>query len=116
MTLPLNPAMLEAAYEYLRATPPFSSWNLPDGEDVKFQVLRTRRIYADYYRHKGKHIIRLTGKCGHTATLLVSMAHEMIHLHHKHAGIPMPGDGHGTAFKKHAARVCKYHGFDPQCF
>jgi len=34
MTLPLTPATLTAAYEFLRTTPPFKGWKLPHADEV----------------------------------------------------------------------------------
>ena len=116
MTLPLNPEILEQAYEYVRATPPFCKWNLPDGEDVVFRVVwdPTRRGW--YNKIKGRHVIAVSSRCtGHTSSLIETMAHEMIHLHQESAGMEN-GAQHNAAFLKLAAQVCKVHGFDPKLF
>ena len=36
----LTPGILEAAYEFLRTTPPFKGWKLPSGVDITFRVIK----------------------------------------------------------------------------
>jgi hypothetical protein len=116
MTLPLTPDTLRAAYDYLAATPPFSRWNMPEGEDVMFEVVRSPRIFACYDKTGDKHRIRVSRRTvGHTHTLMVTMAHEMIHLHEQSSGMATASQ-HTKAFWKLAALVCKFHGFDLKAF
>lgn len=116
MTLPLNREVLESAYEFLKTTPPFKSWNLPEGEDMRFHVVRTPNPIAFYRRESGKHAISVSSACvGHTATLVQVIAHEMIHLHEALIGLESAAQ-HGKSFHQFASRVCKFHGFDPKGF
>lgn len=116
MTLPLTPEILRAAYDFLAVTPPFNKWNLPEGEDVAFQVMRSTVLHGSYDQETGRHRIRISGNThGHTASLLVTLAHEMIHLHEQQAGMATTAQ-HTAAFRKLAERVCKFHGFDPKMF
>src|SRR6266849_10948867 len=82
MTLPLTPEMLEAAYAYLRATPPFDKWKLPEPEDVKFTVSKVKGDYGAYRWDGKQHTITMSSKMvGYTSTLMKYMAHEMIHMY-----------------------------------
>lgn len=118
MSLPLTPEVLRQAYEYLASTPPFDKWNLPAGEDVMFKVTRSRAEYGYYEKDKrGRHVIAVSvGKNGQTSTLMVTMAHEMVHLHQGHARGFRCSAEHDAAFHKYAAQVCKVHGFDQKWF
>lgn len=120
MTLPLTSEMMVAAYEYLRITPPFDKWNMPEAEDVLFKVARTRHKQGWYQWDGKRHTITGSqGKVGYTLTLIVLMAHEMIHLHLEETGMESrarSNDTHNAAFRKFAAQVCKVHGFDPKAF
>lgn len=119
MTLPLTPETLEAAYEYLRTTPPFLRWNLPEGEEVKFKVGRRSSEFARYQWDGKKHTITVSSaSIGQTSTLIEKMAHEMIHLHLEERGMESRGteNTHSMAFRKFAAIVCKRHGFDVKAF
>jgi hypothetical protein len=114
MTLPLTPDLLRASYNFLRATPPFKSWGLPPGEGVKFRVTRSRKTQGDHLLLNGAHTIRVSCvKVGYTASLLALMAHEMVHVVCDREGVRSE---HGASFKKRAATVCRYHGFDPAEF
>ena len=114
MTLRLTPEMLAAAYDFLRTTEPFRNWKLPEGEEVGFHILKTRNHSADYSFENGVHLIRVSAaRNGHTASLLATIGHEMIHLRQQQIG----DRGHHTVkFAKMAARVCRAHGFDINTF
>jgi hypothetical protein len=120
MTLPLTPETLAASYEYLRTTPPFSKWNLPDAEDVKFSVGKALDCFAHYQWDGTRHTITVSSRAtGYTMTLITSMSHEMVHLHLWETKQESKRSGprhHNAAFKRYAAQVCKYHGFDPKAF
>lgn len=111
MTLRLTPDILRAAYDYLRETRPFCNWNLPEGEDVKFKVVRNR-LYGYSVDFK-QEIAVSTYRVGRTDILMETLAHEMIHLHLDRFGVKSQ---HGKAFHKAAAQVCREHGFDPKRF
>lgn len=116
MTLRLTPDMLAAGYDFLRETEPFKAWKLPPAEEVGFAVLRTKRHFADFGVENGVPMIRVSeGRHGHIATLLGSIAHEMIHLHQWRKRLDRGGD-HNQDFHRRAARVCAIQGFDPKTF
>lgn len=112
----LTTGMLSAAYDLLRQTRPFDKWALPDSEEVRFAVLRTRRKFGDCDTKSA--LIRLSS-AQHTrlSGVLATMAHEMVHLHMQEAGARKDSSRHGPAFKRLAAQVCRYHPeFDPVGF
>ena len=118
--LPLSEEMLEAAYEYLRTTPPFNKWNLPDGEDIRFHVVRARDCFAKYQRDGDLHHISVSiSSVAHSDTLIEKMAHEMVHLHLELTGSESKSKSpsiHNAAFRKYATRICQIHGWDPKGF
>lgn len=118
--LPLTVEMLEAAYTYLKTTPPFNKWKLPPGGDVKFTVGRALDSFACYQWDGNRHTITVSqNSVAYTSTLMNSMAHEIIHLHLWATNQESKRSGpryHNAAFKRYAARVCKHHGFDPKAF
>lgn len=120
MSLPLTSETLAAAYDYLRTTPPFSRWNLPEAEDVKFIVGRSRDCFAHYQWDGVRHTITVSSNAvAHTSTLINSLAHECIHLHLWATKQESKRSGprhHNAAFRRYAAQVCKIHGFDPKAF
>ena len=116
MTLPLTPDMLHGAYEYLRTTPPFKGWRLPDADEVEFNITTSKDTMGSHqtYTADNSHIVSVSGTLvGHSLTLLVTVAHEMVHM--RQWRLRKRCD-HGPEFVRLAARVCKYHGFDPRGF
>lgn len=120
MTLPLTKEMLAAAYDFLQTTPPFCRWNLPHSEDVKFSVGKFRQDFASYRWDGKQHTIRMSANAiAHTNTLFRYLAHEVIHMHLEETGTESRTGGedtHNAAFKRYAAQVCRYHGWDPKAF
>ena len=119
--LPLSKETIAGAYEYLVTTPPFNEWNMPDASDISFRVMRRRDESACIYRwREGKQIkyqIGVSSGCvGHTMTLMVSVAHEMLHLHMDITGMSKSVAEHNAAFWQIADEICQIHGFDPQSF
>ncbi|OFX03269.1 MAG: hypothetical protein A3E78_12080 [Alphaproteobacteria bacterium RIFCSPHIGHO2_12_FULL_63_12] len=112
MTLPLTPATLEAAYDFLRAMPPFSRWGLPPGDEIRFRVTSDPEAMGWHSVDKDGHCIDISGeKVGHLVTLMKTMAHEMIHLRQDELGLKRT---HGKGFAALAHQVSKVHGFDPK--
>lgn len=114
MTLRLTPDMLAAGYDFLRTTAPFSRWRLPEAEELGFHVVRQASLSADFGVEEGIPFIRVSeANNGHTATLLASLAYEMIHLRQHLTG---DRELHGPRFRRMAALICATHGFDPKIF
>ncbi len=118
----LTPETLRAAYAYLDATPPFNGWNLPDPEDVEFRVTQKSRTHGETHTvilggTKFKFKIDISGKKhNHTASLILTMAHEMVHVHQRYNKINLTRSTHGKDFMALAKEVCDAHGFDPGQF
>ena len=112
----LTPDMMEAGYEYLRLTPPFRAWRMPDGDEVDFHVLKTPRIHGDCGFHNGRIFIRLSiALVGCTNNLHSVMAHEMIHGEQFRRRSRSRGD-HDAFWHRAADRACAFHGFDRKTF
>lgn len=119
MSLVLTPAILEAAYEFLRVCPPFKAWRLPPADDVEFHVIARPDREGEYTRYCGTddHIIGISGKrIGHTSSLIIAMAHEMIHLKQARAKTETKGAEHNAEFGVLSKRVCRIHGWDEKVF
>jgi hypothetical protein len=112
----MTPDTLRACYNFLNETLPFSRWNLPDGDDIDFRVVRDAGRFG-WYRFDGtRHVIAISATCvGHTDTLIRTMAHELVHLYEEHSGACSRTD-HGPTFRAYAKQICKHHGFDPRAF
>lgn len=121
MTLRLTVEMLERCYDFLSHTQPFDDWNMPDAQDVEFRVVKTPELRG-WYRNKGsarrpKHVIAVSQNViGHSHSLILVMAHEMIHLHQAQSKMETAGVQHNAAFNYLAQQVCERHGFDPKLF
>jgi len=107
--LRLTPELLSRCYALLRETKPFCRWALPSAAQVRFSVLRTYALWADYQLKDGEHHIRASqSRHSRLETLLASMAHEMVHLRLETSGCRDRSD-HGPHFRRLARQVCKHH-------
>ena len=115
--IPLKPEHCAAAYDFLRAFPPFDKWRMPPVEAVVFRVrCLPERAYGEYIAENGVHIITLSSLViSQPSTLLRTLAHEMIHLKQNVDGEETKAE-HNASFKRHAARVSRLHGYDPREF
>jgi hypothetical protein len=117
MSLVFTRDTLRAAYNFLCETPPFDRWNLPDGEEVEFVVIKSKTDAGWHKIENGKDYIACSSETiGRTHSLIELMAHEMVHLHQRRIGTETPGTVHNRAFKLLAAQVCRNHGYDPKLF
>jgi hypothetical protein len=109
----ITPEILEAAYNYLKATPPVISWKLPDPDDIEFHVARTKTWYGWCDpSEEGGYIIKISEKLvSTTPTLIRVMAHEMIHVKQYITKIKRH---HNDQFRRDWAKIARYHGFDPK--
>ena len=112
--LHLTPEILRAAYEYLRACPPFNRWKLPQADEVEFHVTRHTDRRGDCEATVDGHCVRISAALiGRTSSLMETLAHEMIHVRLDRKGVR---SHHGRDFQRCAAQVCRYHGFDLKLF
>jgi hypothetical protein len=118
----LTKDVLRAAYAYLAETEPFVGWNLPDAEDVEFKVTQKSRVQGEMHTYvvgdnAFKFRIDVSDiKHNHTFSLMMTMAHEMVHVHQRRNCINLTAKAHGQDFMVLAAEVCAAHGFDPGQF
>ena len=117
MTLRLTPDIIEAAYNFIKATLPFSRWKLPSADEIEFHVGRAQ-IYGCHSHEGGtKHRIMVSeGKVGRTLSLIATIAHECIHLYQAENGLETKNTEHNADFHKRAKRICALHGYDPKLF
>ena len=116
MSLPLTPNRVAAVYEMLRSFPPFSGWVLPEADEVKFTVNRHHNWMASHQGGPTQHICVSVHLVGHMDTLVRVVAHEMVHMRQYLAREETPASTHNADFRKKAAVICKYFGFDPRLF
>lgn len=112
MRFQLTPTLMENTYDYLCKTPPFSRWKLPEADDVEFHVTQSL-VFGDHYMVGDQHVLRMsTRRTGCSNILILTMAHEMVHVS---LGWSEKAE-HGKEFRRRAKQVCDFHGFDLKSF
>ena len=114
MPIALNVEMLAHCYDMIAATPVMARLNLPPSEDIKFHIIKKRDRFAHHQVKNGVHQIAISSRfVGSFMTLVMTMCHEMIHVHQHEAKLPRD-DGKG--FQKMADKICKQLEFDRLIF
>ena len=109
----LTPKRLRAVYGMLLAFPPFSRWKMPEPEEVDFVVLRGKELCGEWTLDDPTHQIRISKpRHAHFINVVMTMAHEMVHLHQYEARTYNDDDPHNEAFHTAAAQICEIFGFD----
>lgn len=109
----LTHQILESGYEFLRTTPPMRGWRLPHADEVEFKVSQ-RNLHGEYTWPP--HRIEISAaRHNHTNTILMSLAHEMVHLFQSIHKLDK-GREHNEDFFERAALICRYHGWDKATF
>ena len=112
----LSPETLEACYDLLRTVPPYKRWRLPPGNEIEFKVSIQRHLLGAHTktRHYKEHTIIISAaRNRHLATVLRTMAHEMIHLYQAHYNRETAGASHNEDFWRCKEKAGRLLGFDP---
>lgn len=111
----LTPQVLRAAYSLLVSTRPFNRWKMPDASKIKFEVRPLKKVFADHLFERDRHIIRVSAQnITQLSTLLIVLAHEMVHI--RVSALNPKAGGHGALWNRLADQVCRWHGFDRGAF
>ena len=114
MSLPLDVDVLRSCYNFIISTKPFIDFNLPDGDDITFKIVKSKRYCGWHEQVGGEDIIAISDRFpGPTQELLKTMAHEVLHLIQTQLDMPR---GHGKVFKEWAKQICEVHGCDVREF
>ncbi len=112
MGLPLTKETLKAAYDLLLLTPPFKRWKMPPSSAINFSITRSINSRGSA---TGMDKIDISSRnIGRLDNLLMTMAHEMVHIYNHVKGHTRAA--HGKEFQRCADMICKHHGFDRQMF
>lgn len=121
MALKLTPDMISAAYDFLRETAPFKGWRLPHSDEIGFHVVPDPNTIADFVLEQDNSMhIRVSVHNFHTVTLIMTVAHEMVHMYQCMHKLAKNGNKmalvHNADFKRRAKRICAIHGWDESLF
>lgn len=112
----LTPKIIENIYSMLYCVEPFSTWELPLPEEIKFIVDIDPEVMGTYcytddedYAHT---ITISSARCGHLDTVIRTMAHEMIHASRWNT-VTHAWTKHDKTFRNRAKSVSLELGFDP---
>ena len=112
----ITPQHCVATYDFLRQLKPFDRWKLPESDAIVFHI---RNIIGTHgkYQHDGKeHNITISSALVDSpASLIDTMAHEMIHLYQEIRGTDNKSQ-HNAEFRRLSVQVCKEFLLDRKRF
>ncbi len=111
--VPVTDATVEAVYKCLLKFPPFDKWKLP--ARMNFAVDHLVSKWADYDPNT-KTIRVSSAKVSTFQSLVLAVAHEIVHAHQDALGRLPDKNPHNNQFGKLARQVCKHLGYDPANF
>ena len=109
----LTPSIIRNLYSAIYCCHPFTKWNMPLPEEIKWVVDNDETIMGSYLYDDGEkweHTITISSaKCGHLYTVIRVLCHECIHMsrHKTHRWTH-----HDKEFRRRAAVISKEMGFD----
>jgi hypothetical protein len=115
MSFPLRPEHLAIIYDMLRAMPPFKGWKLPESDSVVFKTPMRKDVSGEYNDTLPHTITVSSARHSHFNSILLTLAHEMVHMADNVAGESCKSQ-HSAAFNKKAKKVCKLFGWDERNF
>lgn len=115
MSFPLDPRHVAAMYDCLRALPPFDKWKLPESDEIEFRTPARADVFGEFLDGEPRIITISSARHSHTFTVMLTLAHEMIHLKQALEKTDNKNQ-HNADFKKLAKRVCSLNGWDYKAF
>lgn len=112
-----TPETLSAAWDFLRTIEPIKSWKLPPAEEVEFRITRNKHTLGEHttYKWTKEHIVWISSVCvSHCDTLLMVLAHEMVHAAMAETG--KNSTVHNRSFYERSEPLCLAMGWDPKAF
>ena len=106
---------MAAVYDCLRAFPPFSRMKLPAADAIEFHVTRHTDRFGHYTRVQRSEQHELAVSTRHVGawdTLVLTVAHEMIHLYQGVKKSDNSNTQHNAEFRKIARQVCRRFAWD----
>ena len=83
---------------------------------MEFRVIKDKTCYGWYNVENGKHVIAISeAKNGLLNTVLMTVAHEMVHMI-QHRNCTLTNNHHDRTFHRLAKKVCDIHGWDQKLF
>jgi len=110
----LTSAIIKNLYSAIYCTTPFTRWDMPLPEQVKFIVDQDPEVMGTYLYDDGEkyeHVITISAKkCGHLSTVIRVLAHEAIHMSRWKT---QKWSHHDAEFRRRTKIVSDELGFDP---
>lgn len=96
---------------------PFKQWKLPDADKVKIRTVLANDKLGEWRFENKQHWISINDRyIGSSYSLLITLAHEMVHMAQYILKKETPNTEHNKDFYKKLKIVAKYHGFDSKWF
>tara|TARA_R110000822_G_scaffold263048_5_gene387389 strand:+ start:119 stop:472 length:354 start_codon:yes stop_codon:yes gene_type:complete len=112
----ITPDILENMYATIYCCYPYTKWNMPLPEQIKFEVSDDPTVHGTYIYDDGEkfeHIITISrATCGHFMTVFRTLAHEAVHMSRwNHVGEKWLH--HDKVFRQRCKMVANELGLDP---
>jgi len=117
MSIALHQSMPESAYKLLSLTRPFHRWKMPPSSALRFVVCKYTPNVGELEFDGSNITLRVSQtRNGQLSSLLITVAHEMLHLRLLKMGLANWEQHDTKAWKRGVNLICSAHGWDSKCF
>lgn len=113
----LNEKFIHGLYVAFLKAPPFCNLMMPDPEQVFCYIVDDKGLHGAMHKGRGHYQIHISkATMHHLDNTIMTLLHEMVHLHFSFRGYADSYHTHDVKFKRLASKVCDIYHFDKGVF
>jgi len=108
---------IHALYCAFLKSPPFNQLLMPEPEEVYVFIIDDKKIHGGMAKDRHYYQIHISkATCEHLNNVIMTLLHEMVHIHFLFRGDKDSYKKHDLKFKRLGNRICKIYKFDKGTF
>jgi hypothetical protein len=108
---------IHALYCAFLKAPPFNQLLMPEPEEVYCYITDDKTIHGGMAKDRHYYQIHISkATCEHLNNVIMTLLHEMVHVHFLYRGDKVTYATHDLKFRRLANRICKIYKFDKGSF
>ena len=108
---------IHALYCAFLKAPPFNQLLMPEPDEVYCYIIDNKTIHGGMAKGRNHYQIHISkATCEHLNNVIMTLLHEMVHIHFLYRGDKVTFATHDLKFKRLANRICKIYKFDKGTF
>lgn len=113
----LNAKFVHGLYCAFLKAPPFCNLQMPEPEEVYVFITFDKALHGAMHKGRNHYQIHISkATINHLDNVIITLLHEMVHLHFSFRGFKDTYHTHDAKFKRLANKVCKVFNLDKGTF